>query len=185
MTSTRRSFSWISISTSSASGMTATVAVEVWIRPCDSVSGTRCTRCVPPSNLKIENAPWPFTANTDSLTPPASLSLVESVSVLRPKRSAYRVSIRRTSPAQSAASSPPTPCLISTITSFSSAGSRSTSASWSSPSSRSIWASSSGTSSAKPGSLRATSRFSFASRHSSASRFGVSSSFRRRPPSAA
>ena len=88
MTSTRRSFSWISISTSSASGMTATVAVEVWIRPCDSVSGTRCTRCVPPSNLKIENAPWPLTANTASLTPPPSLSLVESVSVLRPSRSA-------------------------------------------------------------------------------------------------
>ena len=39
-------------STSSASGSTATVAVEVWMRPCDSVSGTRCTRCVPPSYLK-------------------------------------------------------------------------------------------------------------------------------------
>ena len=33
---------------------TATVAVEVWIRPCDSVSGTRWTRCVPPSYLKTE-----------------------------------------------------------------------------------------------------------------------------------
>ena len=38
-------------STSSASGRTATVAVEVWIRPCDSVAGTRCTRWVPPSCL--------------------------------------------------------------------------------------------------------------------------------------
>ena len=88
MTSTRSSFSWISISTSSASGMTATVAVDVWMRPCDSVSGTRCTRCVPPSNLKMENAPWPFTANTVSFTPPPSLSLVDSVSVFSPIRSA-------------------------------------------------------------------------------------------------
>ena len=44
----------MSMSTSSASGSTATVAVEVWMRPCDSVSGTRCTRCVPPSNLNTE-----------------------------------------------------------------------------------------------------------------------------------
>ena len=67
MTSILRSFSSIATSTSSASGMTATVAVEVWIRPCDSVSGTRWTRCVPPSYLKTENAPWPFTAKTTSL----------------------------------------------------------------------------------------------------------------------
>ena len=33
---------------------TATVAVEVWMRPALSVSGTRWTRCVPPSHLKIE-----------------------------------------------------------------------------------------------------------------------------------
>ena len=39
----------ISTSTSSASGSTATVAVEVWMRPCDSVSGTRWTRCTPDS----------------------------------------------------------------------------------------------------------------------------------------
>ena len=40
LTSIRRSFSSsISISTSSASGMTTTVAVEVWIRPDDSVAG--------------------------------------------------------------------------------------------------------------------------------------------------
>ncbi len=88
MTSILRSASWMSISTSSASGMTATVAVEVWILPCDSVSGTRCTRCVPPSNLKIEYAPCPFTPNTSSLNPPASFSLAESVSVFNPSRSA-------------------------------------------------------------------------------------------------
>ena len=28
--------------------------VEVWMRPCDSVSGTRCTRCTPDSHLKTE-----------------------------------------------------------------------------------------------------------------------------------
>src|SRR5690606_28538125 len=39
--STRISLSWISTSTSSTSGKQATVAVEVWMRPPDSVSGTR------------------------------------------------------------------------------------------------------------------------------------------------
>ena len=42
---------------------TATVAVEVWTRPWDSVSGTRCTRWVPPSNLNTEYAPSPLMAN--------------------------------------------------------------------------------------------------------------------------
>ena len=32
--------------------LTATVAVEVWMRPCVSVSGTRCTRCTPLSYLR-------------------------------------------------------------------------------------------------------------------------------------
>ena len=36
-------------STSSASGMTSTPAAEVWMRPWLSVTGTRCTRCTPPS----------------------------------------------------------------------------------------------------------------------------------------
>ncbi|MNX33640.1 hypothetical protein D3C86_638690 [compost metagenome] len=53
--STRRSAGLITISsTSSASGMIATVAAEVWIRPCDSVAGTRCTRWVPDSNFSLE-----------------------------------------------------------------------------------------------------------------------------------
>jgi hypothetical protein len=42
-----------------SSAMIATVAAEVWMRPCDSVSGTRCTRCVPDSNLSLEYAPRP------------------------------------------------------------------------------------------------------------------------------
>jgi hypothetical protein len=37
------------MSTSSASGITATVMVEVWMRPWASVAGTRCTRWTPDS----------------------------------------------------------------------------------------------------------------------------------------
>ena len=48
-TSTRRSASSTSTSTGSASGSTRTPAAEVWMRPCDSVTGTRCTRCTPAS----------------------------------------------------------------------------------------------------------------------------------------
>ena len=36
------------------SGKTAVVAVDVWTRPCDSVLGTRCTRCTPASYLSRE-----------------------------------------------------------------------------------------------------------------------------------
>ncbi len=53
-TSTRRSLWLISISTSSASGSTATVAVDVWMRPWLSVAGTRCTRWTPLSNFIFE-----------------------------------------------------------------------------------------------------------------------------------
>ena len=44
-----------------------TVAAEVWMRPCDSVSGTRCTRWVPDSNFSLANAPRPLTLATISL----------------------------------------------------------------------------------------------------------------------
>ena len=48
----RRSLGLMTISdTSSASAMMATVQAEVWMRPCASVGGTRCTRCAPDSNL--------------------------------------------------------------------------------------------------------------------------------------
>ena len=50
--SIRRSFISSSTSTASAWGSTATVAVEVWMRPWVSVSGTRCTRWTPLSNLR-------------------------------------------------------------------------------------------------------------------------------------
>ena len=39
---------------SSTSGITATVIVEVWIRPPDSVAGTRCTLCTPLSYFILE-----------------------------------------------------------------------------------------------------------------------------------
>ena len=46
---------------------TATVAVEVWMRPTDSVLGTRCTRCTPLSYLSAEYAPRPRTSSVTSL----------------------------------------------------------------------------------------------------------------------
>ncbi len=46
-----RSCGSIVTSTSSASARTATVTVEVWMRPLASVTGTRWTRCTPLSNL--------------------------------------------------------------------------------------------------------------------------------------
>ena len=66
--STLRSAGLISTSSiASTSGRIATVAAEVWMRPCASVSGTRCTRCVPDSNLSRENAPLAFDARDDFL----------------------------------------------------------------------------------------------------------------------
>ena len=64
--SMRTSFQLMSTSTSSTSGMTATVAVEVWMRPCASVAGTRCTRCTPDSYFSREYAPRPWISNTIS-----------------------------------------------------------------------------------------------------------------------
>src|SRR6187551_924018 len=89
------------------------------------------------------------------------------------------------SAAQSAASSPPTPWRTSTITSLRSAGSVSTSARRSSSSRLARRSSSSGTSSRRSPSPRAASRSSLVERHSCASLYGPSSSFRRRPASAA
>ena len=58
-TSIRRSCSSISTSTTSASGITRTPAALVWTRPCDSVTGTRCTRWTPPSNFSSPYGAWP------------------------------------------------------------------------------------------------------------------------------
>ena len=65
-----------STSTSSASGRTATVAAEVWMRPLASVTGTRCTRWTPLSNFSRPKTPSPLTAKTISLKPPSSVSLM-------------------------------------------------------------------------------------------------------------
>ena len=53
-------------SISSSSGRIATVQAEVWMRPCASVAGTRCTRCVPDSNFRRENTPVPVTREITS-----------------------------------------------------------------------------------------------------------------------
>ncbi len=77
-----RSFGSISISSSSssASGNTITPAAEVWMRPCDSVTGMRCTRCTPPSYFRLAHTPSsgagvPLArmAICTSLTPPSSV----------------------------------------------------------------------------------------------------------------
>jgi len=47
----RRSSSRTSTSVASTSGITSTPAAEVWMRPWVSVTGTRWTRCTPPSNF--------------------------------------------------------------------------------------------------------------------------------------
>ena len=60
-------------STSFASGSTATVTVDVCILPCDSVSGTRCTRCTPLSNFRSPHAPLPVIMKVSSLAPPSSV----------------------------------------------------------------------------------------------------------------
>ncbi len=67
MVSIFRSSGLISMSTSSTSGSTATVAAEVWMRPCASVSGTRCTRCTPDSNFSLANGPRPLISAMISL----------------------------------------------------------------------------------------------------------------------
>jgi hypothetical protein len=44
----------VDVAESSASGITATVQAEVWMRPWVSVTGTRCTRWPPDSNFSFE-----------------------------------------------------------------------------------------------------------------------------------
>ena len=86
--SMRRSLGLISTSTSSASGSTATVAVEVWMRPEDSVTGTRCTRWTPDSYFSFWNTFFPEISMTLSFTPPSSVEPSSMSSVLQPWESA-------------------------------------------------------------------------------------------------
>ncbi len=67
MVSMRISSGLMSMSMSSASGSTATVAAEVWMRPPASVSGMRCTRCTPDSYFRRANTPLPEIDATISL----------------------------------------------------------------------------------------------------------------------
>ncbi len=73
---------------SSRSGKMATVHAEVCMRPCDSVAGTRCTRCVPLSNFNREKTPEPATRAITSLKPPCSPSLALRISTSQPRASA-------------------------------------------------------------------------------------------------
>ena len=60
------------------------MAIEVWMRPADSVLGTRWTRWGPASNLSREYAPLPLTAKVASLTPPPSVGEVSMASIENP-----------------------------------------------------------------------------------------------------
>ncbi len=73
MTSRSMSSGRMTMSTSSGSGRTATVAAEVWIRPWVSVDGTRWTRWPPLSNWRWRKAPSPVIPNEASLKPPSSV----------------------------------------------------------------------------------------------------------------
>ena len=162
-----RSFGSISISSlsSSASGNTITPAAEVWMRPCDSVTGMRCTRCTPPSYFRLAHTPSsgagvPLArmATCTSLMPPSSVRFSLWMVVVQPRFSAYRRYMRSRSPANSAASSPPVPALISMMVSRASSGSRGISAVCSFSCTAGSSASSRRASSAKSGSSEAISR---------------------------
>ena len=71
-TSICRSDSSIRTSTSLASGSTDTVADDVCTRPCDSVTGTRCTRCVPASCFMRVHTWSPAISPLTSVYPPRS-----------------------------------------------------------------------------------------------------------------
>ena len=55
-------------STSSASGITRTPAAEVWMRPWLSVTGTRWTRCTPPSYFSRAHGASPGCGTPRDLT---------------------------------------------------------------------------------------------------------------------
>src|SRR5579883_1704648 len=93
--SMRRSLASILMSTSSASGSTATVTAEVCTRPCCSVAGTRCTRCTPLSYFNREYTRWPSMMAITSFRPPTDDSEVESTSTFQPCVSAYREYMRK------------------------------------------------------------------------------------------
>src|SRR5688572_10407179 len=84
------------------------------MRPCDSVSGTRCTRCPPPSKRRCRYAPRPRMLTITSLNPPRSDGEKSETSNRQRFDSQYLRYISYRSPAKMAASSPPVPARIST-----------------------------------------------------------------------
>ena len=118
-----RSAGLISTSTASTSGRMATVAAEVWILPCASVSGTRCTRCTPLSYFMVPYTSSPIMENVTSFVPPIPVSFRSRISTFHPLLSPNREYIRSKSEANNAASSPPVPARISTMTFLLSLGS--------------------------------------------------------------
>ena len=62
----------------------ALFAAEVWMRPPLSVTGTRCTRWTPLSNLSLAKTPLPDTLATISLKPPMSEAFSEIGSMRQP-----------------------------------------------------------------------------------------------------
>src|SRR5699024_12062545 len=91
-----------------SSDLTSTPAAEVWIRPWDSVTGTRWTRCTPPSYFSCAHTPsagssidFDLTAIEMSLYPPRSDSVASRIWVPQPFRSEERRNVRATSQAAS------------------------------------------------------------------------------------
>src|SRR5690625_3692900 len=91
-------------SASSASGRTSTPTAEVWMRPADSVTGTRCTRWTPASCLRWAQTPsaagvpdGEVMATVASRSPPSSDSAEDSISTFQPRASAYPRYIRSSS----------------------------------------------------------------------------------------
>ena len=75
MTSILTSLSGMSIwMSSSTSAITATVMVEVWMRPPDSVAGTLWTLWTPDSYLSLDQAPRPEIMKFTYFMPPMPIS---------------------------------------------------------------------------------------------------------------
>ena len=103
--------------TSSTSGDTSTSAKLVWRRDCASNGEIRTSRCTPFSALKSPYAFSPRAKNDADLMPASSPGLTSASSTLKPRRSAQRISIRRSISAQSCESVPPVPACTDTTAS--------------------------------------------------------------------
>ena len=101
------------------------------MRPCDSVAGTRCTRCTPPSYFRCAHTPCAGSVD-DALdrdlhvlvAAEVGLVALEHLGLPALAMSAYCRYMRSRSAANRADSAPPSPPLISMITSRASSGSR-------------------------------------------------------------